>query len=108
MACPWLIRRFINPDARILFVPADRVLTVAEAENGLPFDVPGVELGHHGEHCSFDAFLARYGLFAVTAMHQHMIGDEPTLYYMHFWRVGTPSEVGTGLKDALSHVHTAA
>lgn len=46
--------------------------------------------------------------FAVTAMHQHMIGDEPTLYYMHFWRVGTPSEVGTGLKDALSHVHTAA
>lgn len=62
MACPWLIRRFINPDARILFVPADRVLTVAEAENGLPFDVPGVELGHHGEHCSFDAFLARYGL----------------------------------------------
>src|ERR1700676_1142783 len=62
MACPWLIRRFIDPDARILFVPADRVVTVAEAEGGLPFDVPDVELGHHGERCSFDAFLGRYGL----------------------------------------------
>src|ERR1700676_2496165 len=62
MACPWLIRRFIDPDARILFVPADRVVTVAEAEGGLPFDVPDVELGHHGERCSFDAFLDRYRL----------------------------------------------
>lgn len=62
MACPWLIRRFIDANARILFVDADRVLAVAEAENGLPFDVPGVDLGHHGEHCSFDAFLERYGL----------------------------------------------
>jgi hypothetical protein len=62
MACPWLIRRFIDPNARILFVEARRVLAVAEAENALPFDVPGVELGHHGEHCSFDAFLDRYGL----------------------------------------------
>jgi hypothetical protein len=62
MACPWLIRRFIDPSARILFVPADRVLAVAETESGLPFDVPGVDLGHHGDHCSFDAFLERYGL----------------------------------------------
>lgn len=62
MACPWLIRRFIDPSARILFVDSDRVLAVAEAENALPFDVPGVELGHHGQKCSFDAFLERYGL----------------------------------------------
>jgi hypothetical protein len=62
MACPWLIRRFIDPGARILFVPADRVLAVAEAESGLPFDVPDVELGHHGDRCSFDAFLERYDL----------------------------------------------
>jgi hypothetical protein len=46
--------------------------------------------------------------FEVTAMHQHMIGDDPTLYYVHFWRVGSPADVGGGLKDALSHVHTAA
>jgi hypothetical protein len=62
VACPWLIRRFIDPVARILFVPADRVLEVAEAEGGLPFDVPGVELGHHGDRCSFDAFLDHYKL----------------------------------------------
>jgi hypothetical protein len=62
MACPWLIRRFIDPGARILFVPADQVLEVARTERGLPFDVPDVELGHHGDRCSFDAFLDRYGL----------------------------------------------
>jgi hypothetical protein len=62
MACPWLIRRFIDRDAGIRFVAADRVLAVAEAEGGLPFDVPDVELGHHGDRCSFDAFLDRYQL----------------------------------------------
>jgi len=62
MACPWLIRRFIDAEARILFVPPNQVLAVAAAEGGLPFDVPNVELGHHGEHCSFDAFLDRYDL----------------------------------------------
>jgi hypothetical protein len=62
MACPWLIRRFIDPGARILFVPPDRVLAVAEAEGGVAFDVPDVDLGHHGDACSFDAFLDRYGL----------------------------------------------
>jgi hypothetical protein len=46
--------------------------------------------------------------FEVTAMHQHMIGDDPTLYYVHFWRVGSPAEIGGGLKDALLHVRIAA
>jgi hypothetical protein len=45
--------------------------------------------------------------FEVTAMHQHMIGDDPTLYYVHFWRVGSPADVASGLRDALTHVHTA-
>lgn len=62
MACPWLIRRFIDPNARILFVPADQVIATAKAEGGLPFDVPDVDLGHHGDRCSFDAFLDRYEL----------------------------------------------
>lgn len=62
MACPWLIRRFIDANARILFVPGDQVRAVAEAEGGLPFDVPEVDLGHHGDRCSFDAFLERYRL----------------------------------------------
>jgi hypothetical protein len=62
IACPWLIRRFIDPDPTFLFVPASDVLAVAEREGAVPYDVPGVELGHHGERCSFDAFLERYRL----------------------------------------------
>lgn len=62
VACPWLIRRFIAPEAEFLFVSAERVAEVARREGAIPFDVPGAELGHHGERCSFDAFLERYQL----------------------------------------------
>ena len=62
IACPWLIRRFIDPDPTFLFVPADQVLEVARREDARPYDVPGVELGHRGDRCSFDAFLAVYRL----------------------------------------------
>lgn len=62
IACPWLIRRFIDPDPTFLFVPADQVMEVARREGATPYDVPGVELGHHGDRCSFDAFLAVYRL----------------------------------------------
>ncbi len=62
IACPWLITRFIEPEAEFLYVPADRVLAVAEETGAIPYDVPGVELTHVGELCSFDAFLAKYAL----------------------------------------------
>jgi hypothetical protein len=62
IACPWLISRFIDREAVFLFVPAGEVMTVAQREGAIPYDVPGVELGHHGEHCSFDAFIAKYKL----------------------------------------------
>ena len=62
LACPWLIRRFIDPDAEIHYVPAARVLAFAESEGAIPFDVPGVELTHSGPLCSFDAFLQKYHL----------------------------------------------
>jgi hypothetical protein len=62
IACPWLIRRFIDREPTFLFVPAAEVMTVAAREGATPFDVPGVDLGHHGERCSFDAFLDRYAL----------------------------------------------
>ncbi len=62
IACPWLIRRFIDRQAEFLFVPEDQVMETARREEALPFDVPGVELGHHGDHCSFDAFLQKYQL----------------------------------------------
>ena len=62
LACPWLIRRFIDAEAEIYYVPAPQVLTVAESESAIPFDVPGVELTHSGPLCSFDAFLEKYHL----------------------------------------------
>lgn len=62
IACPWLIARFIDPDAEFLYVAADQVLTLASERGAIPYDVPGVELGHVGELCSFDAFLKKYDL----------------------------------------------
>lgn len=62
LACPWLIRRFIDADAEIHYVPAARVLAVAKDEGAIPFDIPGVELSHSGPLCSFDAFLDKYHL----------------------------------------------
>lgn len=62
IACPWLIARFIDREPEFLFVPADQVMAVAAREGAVPFDVPGVELGHHGAGCSFDAFLDKYKL----------------------------------------------
>jgi len=68
IACPWLIRRFVDPEAEFLYVPAEQVLVVAQREGATPFDVPGVELGHHGEECSFDAVMHRYGLDGDAAL----------------------------------------
>ena len=62
VACPWLIRRFIDPEAEFLFVAAERVVAVAEQEGATPYDIPGVELGHRGTSCSFDAFIEKYDL----------------------------------------------
>ena len=62
VACPWLIKKFVDPDAEFLFVPADRVAEVAAREGAIPFDVPGVELGHHEGRCSFEAIVRKYGI----------------------------------------------
>lgn len=62
IACPWLVRRFIDASPEFLFVPADQVLDVAEREGAIPYDIPGVKLSHVGELCSFDAFLTEYQL----------------------------------------------
>ena len=62
IACPWLIKRFVDPDAEFLFVAPADVMAVAEREGAVPFDVPDVELGHRGDECSFDAIVRKYGL----------------------------------------------
>jgi hypothetical protein len=64
IACPWLIRRFVDPDAEFIFVPPDEVERIAASEGAIPFDVPGAELGHHGDECSFDDIIKKYDLHA--------------------------------------------
>jgi len=58
-ACPWLIKRFIDPKAEFLFLPLDEI-PVAVKHKAIPYDCPEVELGHHGEECSFDAIVKKY------------------------------------------------
>ena len=62
IACPWLIKNFVDKDAEFLFVPAEKVMEIAGEQNAIPFDVPDVELGHHGDECSFDAIIEKYEL----------------------------------------------
>ena len=68
VACPWLIRKFVDLEAEFLFVPADQVMAVAEREGATPYDVKGVELGHHGKECSFDAIVKKHGLTSNPAL----------------------------------------
>lgn len=68
LACPWLIARFIDPEAEFIFVPGEEVMAKSLETGAIPFDVPGVELSHHGERCSFDAFLEHYNLTADPAL----------------------------------------
>ena len=62
VACPWLIRKFVDKDAQFYFVPSDQVRNEAEKIGATPFDVKGAELGHHGKECSFEAILKKYEL----------------------------------------------
>jgi len=68
VACPWLIKKYVDPQAQFLFVPVDQVMTVAAQENAIPYDVKDVELGHHGKECAFDAIVKKHGL-----------GDDPAM-----------------------------
>ena len=62
IACPWLIKRFIDKDAEFLYVPTESVLVKAKETGAIPYDIPNVELTHVGELCSFDAFIKKYSL----------------------------------------------
>ena len=84
IACPWLILRFIDRDAEFLYVPASDVLDVAAETGATPYDVPGVEMSHVRELCSFDAFLAKFRL------------DDPALTQLAY---GSRAAVGRSLRD---------
>jgi hypothetical protein len=62
VACPWLIKRFVDLQAEFLYVPAEQVMDVAKREGAIPFDVANVELSHNGSECSFDAIIKKYNL----------------------------------------------
>jgi len=62
VACPWLIKRFVDPKAEFLFVPPEKVKETAEKQKATPFDAQDVELGHRGDRCSFDAIIEKYRL----------------------------------------------
>jgi hypothetical protein len=62
IACPWLIKRFIDPDAEFLYVAAPEVTTVAARDGAIPYDVSAVELGHVDGRCSFESIIHKYGL----------------------------------------------
>jgi len=62
IACPWLISRFVDPQAQFLYVSAAEVAAVAERESAIPYDVQGVELGHVNGRCSFESIMVKYGL----------------------------------------------
>jgi hypothetical protein len=68
IACPWLIRRFIDPDAEIVYVPADQVLDVAEREGGRSFDAEGAEYTHRGWKCSFETLIDEFDLGKDAAL----------------------------------------
>jgi len=68
IACPWLIRRFIDPDAEVLYVPADEVLAVADREGAISFDAPGARYEHRGGGCTFETLIAEYGLNGDPAL----------------------------------------
>ena len=61
-ACPWLIKRFVDPNAEFIFVPTEKIEEIVKKESAIPYDVSLAELGHHGEKCSFDAIIEKYGI----------------------------------------------
>jgi hypothetical protein len=68
IACPWLIKRFIDKEAEFLYIASQDVMTVAKNTKAIPYDVPGVELTHDGDFCSFDAFIKKYDLSHDSAL----------------------------------------
>jgi uncharacterized protein YjiS (DUF1127 family) len=68
VACPWLIKKFVDKDAEFVFVPPDKVMEEAKRLGAIPYDVKDVELGHHGKECSFEAILKKHGLSSNPAL----------------------------------------
>ena len=68
IACPWLVSRFVDAKPEFLYVPPDDVMKISAETGAMPYDVQGIELGHHGDRCSFDAFIDKYDLTDVALL----------------------------------------
>jgi hypothetical protein len=68
VACPWLVKRFVDSDAEFLYAPADQVIEQAKQQNAIPYDVEDVELGHVDGRCSFDSIMLKYNLLNDSAL----------------------------------------
>src|SRR5436190_18364648 len=79
VACPWLIKKFVDKDAEFVFVAPDKVMDEAKRLDAIPYDVKNVELGHHGKECSFEAILKKYKLTDDPAL--VLLGNRPIAVY---------------------------
>jgi hypothetical protein len=83
VACPWLVKRFVDEEAEFIYAPADQVLEIAGLQDATPYDVQGVELGHVDGRCSFDSIMLKYNLVndpalvALYAFFQHELEESP-------------------------------
>lgn len=102
IACPWLIARFIDQAPEFLYVPAAEVLATAGKTGAVPYDIPGVEMSHVGELCSFDAFLAKYELVDPALQQMALIVRGADTSRMDL----TPQSAGLyAISLGLSHTH---
>jgi hypothetical protein len=69
IACPWLIKRFVDPEAEFIYVPKEKVFKEAEEQNAIPYDIPGAEYSHHGEECTFDYIVKKHELKDEAILH---------------------------------------
>ncbi|GMQ28085.1 chromate resistance protein ChrB domain-containing protein [Algoriphagus confluentis] len=69
IACPWLIKNFVDPEAEFIYVPKEQVFEKAQEMNAIPYDIPGAEYSHEGKFCTFDYIIKRHGL-SDSAIHQ--------------------------------------
>jgi protein-tyrosine-phosphatase len=96
LACSWLIRHFVDPDAEFLFGPAAQVLTVTATQQAIPLDAPGTPLGHHGQRCTFEAILNHYGL------------DDPALAHLGQIVYGADTDNSLGGQPESEGLHAIA
>ncbi len=61
-ACPWLIKRFVDPAAQFIFAPTEKIDEIVRSDRAIPYDTINAELGHHGDKCSFDAIVEKFGI----------------------------------------------